>query len=57
VDDLGDVGNGEGELLERVSPAPVGRHVDDGGPIVLRELRLSVDRCGVGLVVGHASPL
>jgi hypothetical protein len=27
------------------------------GPIVLRELRLSVDSLGVGLEVGHASPL
>jgi hypothetical protein len=37
--------------------APVRRCVGDRGPIVLRELRLSVDRGGAGLAVGDASPL
>jgi hypothetical protein len=42
---------GEGEV------APVRRRINDRGPIVLREFRLSVDRCGAGLAFGHASPL
>jgi hypothetical protein len=57
LDGVGDVGPGEGELLEHAGQAPVGRHVGDRGPVVLRELRLSVYRCGAGLVVGHASSL
>ena len=54
---VGDVGPGEGEVLERVGQASIGHSVCDRGPVVLRELRLSVDRRGVGLAVGHASPL
>jgi hypothetical protein len=56
LDDIGDVGPGEGQVLEGVGQAPVGRRVGDWGPVVLRELRLSIDRCGTGLAVGHASP-
>jgi hypothetical protein len=57
LDGVGDVGPREGEVLERAGQALVGRHVGDRGPVVLRELRLSVYRCGAGLVIGHASSL
>jgi hypothetical protein len=57
LDCVGDVGSGEGEVLERAGQAPVGRRVGDRGPVVLRELRLSVDRRGAVLAVGHVSPL
>jgi hypothetical protein len=43
LDGVGDVGPGEGEVLERASQAPVRRRVDDRGPVVLRELRLIVE--------------
>jgi hypothetical protein len=56
-DDIGDVGLGEGQVLERADQAPVGCRVGDRGPVVLRELRLSVDRRGAGLAVRDASPL
>jgi hypothetical protein len=51
LDGVGDVGPGEGEVLERAGQAPVRCHVGDRGVIVLRELRLSVNRCGAGLAV------
>jgi hypothetical protein len=57
LDDVCDVGPEEGEVLERAGQAPVGRRVGDRRPVVLRELRLSVDRRGAGLAVRHASPL
>jgi hypothetical protein len=57
LDDVGDVGSGEGEVLKRAGQAPVRRRVGDQGPVVLRELRLSVYRHKAGLAVGHASPL
>jgi hypothetical protein len=57
LDDVCDVGPGEGEVLERAGQAPVGRHVGDRRPGVLRELRLSVDRRGARLAVRHANPL
>jgi hypothetical protein len=57
LEDVGDVGPGEGQVLERAGQALVGCHVGDRGPVVLRELRLSVDRRGAGLAVEHASPL
>jgi hypothetical protein len=57
LDGVCDVGPGEGEVLERVGQAPVGRRVGDRRPVVLRELRLSVDRRGAGLAIRHASPL
>jgi hypothetical protein len=57
LDGVGDVGLGEGEVLERAGQAPVRRRVGDRGPAILRELRLTVDRHGVGLAVRHASPL
>jgi hypothetical protein len=57
LDGVGDVGPGEGEVLERAGQAPVRRPIGDRRPVVLRELRLTVDRRGAGLVVGHASPL
>jgi hypothetical protein len=54
---VGDVQPGEGEVLECARQAPVRCRVGDRGHVVLRELRLSVDRHGAGLAVGHASPL
>jgi hypothetical protein len=57
LDDVCEVRPREGEVLEHAGQAPVRRRVGDRGPVVLRELRLSVDRRGVGLSVGHASPL
>jgi hypothetical protein len=57
LDGVGDVGLGEGEVLERTCQAPIQRPVGDQGPVDLRELRLGVNRRGAGLAVGHASPL
>jgi hypothetical protein len=57
LDSVGDVGPREGQVLQGADQALVGRSVGDRGSIVLRELRLSVDWRGAGLVVGHASPL
>jgi hypothetical protein len=57
LDVVGDVGPGEGQVLEGTGQAPIGCGVGDRGPVVLRELRLSVDRCGAGLAVGHGSLL
>jgi hypothetical protein len=57
LDGVGDVGPGEGVVLERTGQAPVRRRVGDRGPVVLIELHLSVDRCGTGFEVGHASSL
>jgi hypothetical protein len=54
---VGDVRPGEGEVLESARQAPVRCRVGDRGAVVLRELRLSVDRRGARLAVGHASPL
>jgi hypothetical protein len=56
LDDVSDVGP-RGEVQEHACQAPVRRCVGDQGPVVLRELHLSVDRRGAGLAVGHASPL
>jgi hypothetical protein len=57
LDDVGDVGPREGQVLERTDQAPVGRCVGDRGLVVLRERRLSVNRRGAGLAIGHASLL
>jgi hypothetical protein len=57
LDGVGDVGPREGEVLERAYQALVRHRVGDRGPVVLRELRLSVNRRGARLAVGHASPL
>jgi hypothetical protein len=56
LDDVGDVGPGESEILERACQALVRRRVGYRGPVILRELRLSVDMHGAVLAVGHASP-
>jgi hypothetical protein len=48
---------GESEVLGHAGQTPVRCRVGDRGPVVLRELRLSVDGRGTGLAVGHASPL
>jgi hypothetical protein len=57
LDGVSDVGPGEGEVLERAGQAPVRRRVGDRRPVVLRELRLGVDRRGARLAVRHVSPL
>jgi hypothetical protein len=57
LNDLGDVWPGESKVLEHACQAPVRRRVGDWGPVILRELRLSVNKSGAGLVVGHASLL
>jgi hypothetical protein len=57
LDNVGNVRPREGQILEHTSEAPVGCRIGDRWSIVLRELRLSVDRRGAGLVVVHASPL
>jgi hypothetical protein len=57
---LNGVGNAEMrecQVLESASEALIGRHVNDQGPVVVGELRLSVDRRGAGLAVGHPGPL
>jgi hypothetical protein len=57
LDNIGDVGAGECEVLERACQAPVRCRVGDWGPVVLGEIRLSVDRRVAGLAIGHADPL
>jgi hypothetical protein len=57
LDRVGNVGPDEGEVLESPSQAAIGSRVADGGPHVGGDLGLSVDRCGVGLAVAHASML
>ena len=51
LDGVGDVEAGEGEVLESPDESPVGRRVIDRVVIVVGDLRLSVNRHGVGLVV------
>jgi hypothetical protein len=57
LDGVGDVRPRESEVLERSCQAPVRCRVCYQGPVVLKELRLSVNRRGAGLAVGHVSPL
>ena len=57
LDGVGDVWPGEGQILQHTCEALVGYRVSDRWLVVLRELRPSVNRRGVGLAVGHASPL
>jgi hypothetical protein len=56
LDDVGNVRPREGQILERTSEAPVGCRIGDRWSVVLKELRLSVDRRGAGLAVVHAIP-
>jgi hypothetical protein len=51
------IASSNSEVLERAGQAPVRHRVGNRGPVVLKELRLNVDRRGAGLLVGHASPL
>jgi hypothetical protein len=51
LNDVGDVGSGEGQVLEGIDQAPVGCRIGDRGSVILREFRLSVNRRGVGLAV------
>jgi hypothetical protein len=55
LDRVGDVRAGEGEVLESPDQAVIGSQVTDGGPHLGGELGLSVDRCGAGLAIAHAS--
>jgi hypothetical protein len=57
LDRVDDVGPSEGETLESPSEAPVGHHVVDRGTVVVANLRLSVNKHGAKLAVGHASLL
>ena len=57
LNDVGDVGPGECQVLESTDAVPVGCHIADREPIVVGELRLSVNRHGAGLAVGHDNPL
>jgi hypothetical protein len=57
LDHIGNVGPGEGEVLESPSQTTVGSQVTDGGPHVGGDLDLSADRRGTGLTVAHASTL
>jgi hypothetical protein len=55
LDHEGNVGPGEGEVLESPSQAAVGSRVAEGAPYVEGDLGLSVNRRGAGLAVTHAS--
>jgi hypothetical protein len=57
LDRVGNIGPGECEVLESSSQVAVGSQVADRGPHVGGDLGLSVDRCGAGLEVAHASTL
>jgi hypothetical protein len=57
LDRVGNLGPGEGEVLESPIQAAVGNQVADGGPHVGGDLGLSVDQCGAGLAAAHASML
>jgi hypothetical protein len=49
LDNVCSVGPRESQVLKGSGEASIGRRVGDRGAIVLRELHLSVDRCGSGL--------
>jgi hypothetical protein len=57
LDRVGNVGPGEGEVLESPSQATVGSRVVDRGSHVGGDLGPSVDQRGAGLAVTHASTL
>jgi hypothetical protein len=57
LDRVGDVGPGEGEVLEGSDQAVIGDWVTDGGAGVRGDLGLSVDRRGARLAVTHANAL
>jgi hypothetical protein len=57
LDRVGNVGPGEGEVLESSSQAVIGSRVADGGLHIGGDIGLSVNRCGAGLAVTHASTL
>jgi hypothetical protein len=57
LDDVGDVGPGECQVLESASEALVCRRIGNRRPIVLGKLRLIVNRRRAGLAVVHASLL
>jgi hypothetical protein len=57
LDDVGNIRPREGQILERAGKALVGYRVSGWRFVILRELRLSVDRRGAGLTVRHANSL
>jgi hypothetical protein len=57
LDSVGDVGPGKSQVLKGAVEDPIGHRVGDSGPIVLRELCLSVNRRGAGLAVRHVNLL
>jgi hypothetical protein len=57
LDRVGNVGPGEGEILESPSQTVIGNRVADGGLHVRGDLGLSVDQRGAGLAVTHGSTL
>jgi hypothetical protein len=57
LDRVGNVGPSECEVLESPSQAAVGSRVTYGDPHGGGDLGMSVDRCGAGLAVPHASTL
>jgi hypothetical protein len=57
MDRVGNVKPSEGEVMESPNQATVGSRVKDRASRVGGDLGMSVDRCGAGLVVAHASTL
>ena len=54
---VGEVRPGEGEVLQSAGQTPVGSMISHRITQISRQLRLSVDRSGAGLVISHPSPL
>src|SRR6185437_2494504 len=57
LNSVGEVRPGEGEVLQSASQTPVGSRISHRITQISRQLRLSVDRSGVGLTISHPSPL
>ena len=54
---ISEIRPGESEVLQGSSKTPVGSRISHGITHINRQLRLSVDRSGTGLVISHPSPL
>jgi hypothetical protein len=57
LDRVGDIGTGEGEVMSSPDKTLIGLHVIDLDIVVIGDLRMSVNRRGARLAVGHASLL
>ena len=57
LNSVGEVRPGEGEVLQGIGQTPVGSRISHWIPQVSKQFRLSVDRSGAGLAIGHPSPL